>query len=177
MSDIELIEKRAERNLNSAHADFKATSSTLAQDFREIKLHALMFQYELCREMGNLIRTKPEGFALSVALKGCIHKLYEYDRAVNSFLSKRFVALATARDIQVDLKPLSTERKKWRSELKKLAHWNTIRNRVTGHYDADLALQIALLEKVSLAEVMSVAEGFLNVNITFLKILRDAGKA
>jgi hypothetical protein len=126
--------------------------------------------------MSNLAHGQHQGFALSVALKGLIHKLYEYDRAANSYLSKRIVTLGTARGIQIDQKAFSAERKKWRAELKKLADWSTIRNKVTGHYDADLNLQVQLLEHVSLAEVMSVAQGFLHVNMALLKTLRDAGR-
>lgn len=176
MESLEQISKRAERNLNAAHADFKSSTSELEDDFRNIRLQALIFQYEVCHEMGNIIRAKPEGFALSVALKGLVHKLYEYDRAFNSYLFKRTIALATARGIKFDKQAFAAERKKWRNELKGLAKWSTVRNKVTGHYDPDLSLQVQLIEQIHLDEVIAVFEGFLQVNVALLKTLRDAGK-
>lgn len=125
MSDSEEALKRAECNLNAAYADYKQPSTTgLALDFREIKLQASIFHYEMCFEMCNLIRNNPRGFALAVALKGLIHKLYEYDKASNSHISKRLKLLATNRGIEVDQRLISIERKKWRVELNKLAEWS-----------------------------------------------------
>jgi len=175
MKDLDQILSKAQQNLNETLADYEAESSTLGQDFQELKLQASMFQYEICAEMLGLQRNKPNGFARVIALKGLIHRLYEYDKLLNKHLIRRMLALATSRGITVDSKEIKNLRKQWKLELGKLQQWSDIRNETTGHYGHDIARQVQLLKSISPAEVMSVTQAFLRFNMGILLVIKNAG--
>lgn len=175
MSDINLIQGRAEEGLNTSRAEYEAASDGHEREFRLLVLQFWMFQFEMCHEMASFIRFPPSGFAESVALKGIVHKLYEFDQYVNNHLASRIVAFARDRGINASLDEMRHLRKTWKAELKVLASWRDIRNKVTGHYDGEIERQIALIETIPAAKVMPVVEAFLAYNKSMLLLLRDAG--
>jgi hypothetical protein len=175
MSDFEPILSKAQQNVNNALYEYESTSTSLSLEFKEIKLQACIFQYEICAEMTGLIRNNPSGFEISIALKGLIHKLYEYDQLLNKHLIRRLIALATARGIQINRSDLKVQRKQWKLELAKLQQWSDIRNETTGHYGKDTSRQIQLLKSIDFSEVMSVAQAFLQFNMAILLTLKNAG--
>ena len=175
MEDLDRILSRAQDNVNRALAEYEAPSSTLAIEFRELKLQMCIFQYEICAEMAGLIRNRPSGFALSVALKGLVHRLYEYDQLLSKHLINRLLALAKARGVPIDSADLKALRKQWKLELAKLTQWSDIRNETTGHYSKNIVRQVALLKGVRFSEVMDVAQAFLQFNMGILKVMKSAG--
>lgn len=175
MNDLEHILSRAQNNLNNALVEYEAKSATLALEFRELKLQACMFQYEICAEMAGLARNRPSGFATAVALKGLIHRLYEYDKLLHTQIIRRLLALAKARGVPVDGKMLKAQRRQWKHELLRLQQWSDIRNETTGHYGKSIARQVELLKGVSSAEVLAVAQAFLRYNMDILLVMKNAG--
>jgi len=175
MEDLDRILSRAQDNMNGALVEYEALSSMLSLEVRELNLQACIFQYEICAEMAGLIRNRPVGFAISIALKGLVHRIYEYDQLLSKHLINRFLALAAVRSVPIDSADLKALRKQWKLELAKLKQWSDIRNETTGHYSKNIARQVALLKSINFSEVMSVAQAFLQFNMDILKIMKRAG--
>jgi hypothetical protein len=176
MDELVVFVKRAEVNLNDSLYHFEHAHSSLAQEFVELKLQACIFQYDICAEMASVLRNQPTGFAMSVALKGLVLRMFEYDQVLNKRLIPRLLALAKARGVAIDGSSVKALRKEWKSELVQLGSWHEVRNQAAGHYGQDLVEQVALLKTLTLDSVMSVARGFLSFNMQLLVLLRDAGK-
>jgi hypothetical protein len=167
--------KKAEKNLNDAHHRFHSEPLNDLRDFLDIKLQCCIFQYDLCREMVSVTQQRPQGFAESVALKGLVHKLFEYEVLVKKALRPKLLALASSRNIEIDHEALAELDSQTRPALKKLRSWHGVRNKAAGHYDADIHLQTNLIETLTFDHVMEVACDFIRYNMGLLIILRDAG--
>lgn len=176
MIDRDIVLRRAEKNLNSAVSDYERRGSTLAMEFQELKLQACIFQYDICAEMTNLARNRPTGFASSVALKGLVLRLYEYDLILGKYLHRRLLDLATKRGIPIDREQLKEYKMQWRKELKRYPEWSDIRNEAAAHYGKDLARQVQLLKRLNVHDVLNVAQAFIKYNMSVLRLLRDAGR-
>jgi hypothetical protein len=176
MEELSALVKRAEVNLNDSLVHFEQAPSHLAQEFVELKLQACIFQYEICTEIVGVLRNRPTGFAMSVALKGLVLRLFEYDQILNKRLIPRLLALAKARGVAIDGSSVKALRKKWKTELAQLGGWHDVRNQAAGHYGQNLVEQVALLKTLTLDNVMHVAKGFLSFNMVLLVLLGDAGK-
>lgn len=177
LEDLSAILQRAQKNLNDSLRHFEAAPPGLQREFVDLKLQACIFQYDVCAEMVNVVRTSPIGFAECVSLKGLVLRLFEYHLALDENIIPRLAALAAARGIAVEAQALRALRGKWRQEFKQLQAWHGVRNKAAGHYDKDLALQVELLKTLTTDGVMSVAGAFLLFNMELLQMLRDAGRA
>lgn len=155
---------------------FDNTPSGLAREFVDLKLHACIFQYDVCTEMIRLVRNKPTGFALAASLKGLILRLYEYDNFVNTSFPPRLISLADTRGVRFDQTTVKLAGAEWKEEFKKRRRWSSARNQVAGHYGKDLRNQIALPRSIDPGEIMGVAKAFLTFNMALLIGLRDVGK-
>jgi hypothetical protein len=122
------------------------------------------------------MRNKPVGFAASVALKGLVLRLYEYDDLINTTLTPRMIKLATHRGVPFDKPKVKALRTVWKTELNRLKRWSSFRNQVAGHYGKDLNNQVSLLKDLDKDEVMTVTVAFLSYNMSLLVGLRDIGK-
>lgn len=176
MEQLELAVKKAENNLNTAYAEFEKAGSTLAIEFRELKLQATIFQYDICVAMTTVKRNNSQGFAEAVSLKPLVHHLYEYDQLLTRTLMPRFLKLAKERNIPVLGQQVQELKKAWKKELVALRGWNDVRNKAVGHYDEDTTLQVQMLRTLNTDNVFSVAYGFISFNKAWLTLLRDAGK-
>lgn len=168
--------RKAAQNLEDSVAHFEQSPPGLAQELVELKLQACIFQYDVCYEMVSLLRSKPTGFAASVALKGLVLRLYEYDDLINTSQIPRLLALAAARDIPFTRESIKDARQQWKTELAKLKKWKDVRNEAAGHYGRDLRKQVVLLRSLDVDEVMTVVRAFLSFNMSLLANLRDAGR-
>lgn len=177
MEAIENTLSRAQHNVNQAFAEYESDSSTLAHEFKELKIQASIFQYEICVEMAGIMRNRPTGFSLSIALKGLVHRIYEYDQLLNKHIIRRMLILANTRGIIIDKGVIKGIRKRWKVEFKKLEKWSDIRNETTGHYGQDIAHQIELTKSIDFSEVMSVTKAFLQFNMDVLLLLKNVGAA
>ncbi|MGY6216558.1 hypothetical protein ACW73L_15485 [Methylolobus aquaticus] len=175
MHDLDASVRKAEKNLNDALRHFEAARGGLDQEFVELKLQACIFQYDVCAEMVSVIRNQPSGFASSVALKGLVLRLFEYDLVLNKHLIPRMLALAKKRGIPVGREDLRARRQKWKSELRQLQDWSSVRNQAAGHYCTDIQSQVSLLKCLNVDGVMTVTRAFLSFNMDILVMLRDAG--
>ena len=160
-ADFEAELRAAHDQLNSTYAMYERRDAGLSSEHLEIGMQLAIFNYELNVEMAGFVRNRPSAFAQSVALKGLVHKLFEYDQLLSSHLVRRLDLLAKASGVAVASVDLKTERKKWKEELKKLKGWSSIRNSATGHYDKDTSKQVALVKALSANEVLEVALAFL----------------
>ena len=176
MSDIDSILNSAQDRLNLSLSEYEDDSSMLAHEFRQLKLQASIFQYEICVEMAGFIRNNPQGFSRNIALKGLIHRIYEYDSLLNSHLVHRMLSLAKERGMKIDSSDIKSEKKKWKGQLNRLKKWSDIRNEATGHYGKNLISQVNLVKSIDENEVMSVTQAFLSFNMSVLRVLLDAGK-
>ena len=174
--NLTALHRTAARNLEDSLRHFEDAPKGRAQEFVALKLHACIFQYDVCAEMISYLRNKPNGFTAGVALKGLILRLYEYDKFMNSSFIPRLLALAEARGIQFDRETVKRARAQWKEELKRLQRWSDVRNQAAGHYGKDLKTQVALLQQVRPDDVMTVAKAFLSLNMALLVGLRDAGR-
>jgi hypothetical protein len=174
--DLEKILIGAQQRLNDALEDYESDTSTLAHDFKELKVQATIFQYEICVEMTGIQRNRPTGFALSVALKGMVHRLFEYDQLLSKKLINKIQKIAEVRGLSVDKGEIRAMRKRWGSEFEKLQKWSDIRNKATGHYDGDILRQIELTKSIDFQEIMSVATAFLRYNMEILLLLKRVGE-
>ena len=177
MHDFDALIRTAETNLNDAARHFDEASAPLAQEFVQLKLQSCIFQYDVCAEMVSVMRNQPTGFAMSVALKGLVLRLFEYDLAMNKHLIPRMLSLAKARGVPVDRTQVREERRKWKAELAILERWSEVRNQAAGHYGTDVTSQVSLLRSLNLDHVMSVTKAFLGFNMSMLAMLREAGLA
>ena len=175
MIDFDALITKAEKNLNESFIHYQSTPNTLAQEFVELKLQSCIFQYDICAEMIGVIRNQPQGFACSVALKGLVLRLFEYDQVLNKKLIPRLLSLAQAREIKIDNAEIKSLKMQWKSELDQVQKWHEVRNCAAGHYGQDLARQVMLLQSLTLDGVMTVVRGFLSFNMGLLVLLRDAG--
>lgn len=177
-TELEILEEsleKSERTLNKAYRDFIESRSTIYRDIFEVRLQFCIFQFDMLREMVSVHRTKSTGFSESVALKGIVHRLFEYDILVRTSLRPRLLKLAQTREIEVDIAALKELDVQTKPALKALRKWSDVRNKAAGHYDADLDLQVNLICSLKFAEVMDVVFGFIKYNMALLIILRDAG--
>ena len=95
---------------------------------------------------------------------------------LRSTLLPRLLALAEARDIEIEEGVIQELKRQWKTELKQLKGWFHVRNHVAGHYDQDVKKQVGALESVKLDEVMSVTAGFLQFAQCLILIRRGAGR-
>ena len=175
MIDLDKFLKKAEKNLNDSFRHLEEGPTALAQELVELKLQACIFQYDICAEMVGIVRNQPKGFAASVALKGLVLRLFEYDQVLNKRLLPRLLSLAKVRGIPIDSSTIKSLRKDWKAELTALQAWHDVRNQAAGHYGQDLQKQVELLKTLDLDGVMTVVKGFLSFNMGLLKYLRDTG--
>jgi len=168
--------RSAERNLEDSLRHFEQTTPGLAQEIVDLKLQSCIFHYDICREMVAFCRNKPRGFAASVALKGLVLQVYEYDDLINRHQIQRLLALASARGIPYDRESVRAARSQWKAELARLKRWKDVRNQAAGHYGTDLKKQVSLLKEINEAEVMTVVRAFLSFNMSLVIGLRDAGQ-
>lgn len=176
MNDVENTLITAHDRLNSAYTEYEHSSDEHARKFHESVLQSSIFQYEICVEMASIIRNKPTGFALSVALKGLVHRLFEYNKIMNSQVIKKLLHLSTVRNISIDKTEIKAERSKWKIELQKLESWAATRNYATGHYDPNFEKQVIAVQSIKITEVMDVCAAFLSFNMSILKILLKVGR-
>ncbi len=170
------IHREAEKVLKDSLRHYDEAPGGQAQEFVDLKLQASIFQYDVCAEMVGYVRNKPTGFVASVALKGLVLRLYEYDDFANSTFIPRLLALAKAREVPFDRATVKSARALWKSQLSRLKRWSAFRNHVAGHYGKDLRVQVALLKELSPGDVMEVTTAFLSFNMALLVGLRDVGK-
>jgi hypothetical protein len=163
----------AEKHLNDAHRRFHE-KSTRNREIIEMKLLCAIFQFDICREMVSVFGRQPSGFAASAALKGIVHKLYEYDLLVRNSLRQRMLNFANSYNVPVDYEALSKLEVESKPAIKKLRNWTKIRNTAAGHYDANVKLQVTHIESLTQEQVFDVAGEFLRYNMSLLIILRDA---
>lgn len=175
MSDYAAMLKSAHDQLNNAHTQYAQTNSGLEKEFDALKLQASIFQYEMCIELVTFETNKPNGFAQYVALKGIIHKLYEYEILLNGELVRRVKKLAMDRNMSTFSIDLKSEKKKWTKEFKSIKRWVTTRNFATGHYDKDIQLQIDSLIAIDPQSVLDACTAFLHFNLAFLHQLKEVG--
>lgn len=168
--------KNAENNLNDSLRHFETAPTALVQEFVDLKLQSCIFQYDICAEMVGILRNKSEGFASSVALKGLVLRLFEYDQILNRRLIPRLLKLAKARGIEINELAIKDLRKKWKSEFIVLKSWHEVRNQAAGHYGQDIIKQVELLKSLTLDGVMTVAHAFLSFNMGLLVLLGDTGR-
>lgn len=174
--ELDAAHKKAETILNDSLRHYVEAPDTLAREFLELKLQASIFQYDVCTEMVSFMRNQPVGFAASVAMKGMVLRLYEYDDLMNSSIIPRLLRLAKARGVPFDSTSIKQARSQWKNELKRLRKWSDVRNQAAGHYGKDLNKQVALLKTLIPDEVLLVTSAFLEFNMSILGGLRDAGK-
>ena len=170
------IHRKSAKNLEDSLRHFEESPHEVATEFIELKLQVMIFQYYVCAEMVSFMRNKPTGFAASVAMKGLVLRLYEYDDLMNTTFIPRLLALAEVRGISFDKVTVKSARAAWKSDLVRLKRWSSFRNQVAGHYGKDLRAQVALLKELDPVEVVSVTRAFLSFNMALLAGLRDAGK-
>lgn len=172
--DFNAVVTKAQINLNDSYLHYKSDVAGLAKEFIEIKLQICIFQYDVCVEMINVLRNQPTGFAVGVALKGLVLRIFEFDLILRGALLPRLLALAKERDVDIgdSVKQLKNY---WKLELHQLQSWHHVRNHAAGHYGLDLQKQVAALEGLSVDKVLKISNGFLNFTQGLFKILRDAG--
>jgi len=155
--------KAAHDVLNATYADYCASRTGTSSEYHEIRMQIAIFGYEMCSELVGFIRNQPTGFAQCVALKGLVHKLFEYDQLLSAHLVRRMDVLIKAPN-PVASAEMRTERRNWKAQLKRLKGWADVRNSATGHYGRDTSKQIELLSSLNVAQVMEVSLAFLRCN-------------
>jgi hypothetical protein len=174
--DFEGFVTTAQVNLNKSYEHYNKPGSAVAREFVEIKLQLCIFQYDICVEMVGLMRNRPTGFAVSVALKGMVLRLFEFDLLMKQHLYPRLKALALAREIEVDEAGIKQLKRDWKTEFADLQKWHDVRNQAAGHYGKDFPRQVALLEGLQYDHVVGVMLAFLHYSRGLWMILRDAGR-
>jgi len=175
MIDIDDVLAAAEERLNSAYAEYEEARHDVPIEFNEMRLQASIFQYDICAEMASFMRNAPTGFARNVALKGLVHRLFEYNLTLSQLIPG-LLNLTKARKLSIDQQDIKAQRKKWSVEFRKLRAWSGTRNVATGHYSPDLAKQVEALKSIDSAEVVAVCTAFLSFNMAILRILLEAGR-
>ena len=174
--DLDKMVEKAHVNLNDSYLHYTQPPTRLAKEFVEIKLQVCIFQYDVTVEMAGLLRNKPTGFAASVALEGLVLRLFEFESTLGGTVLPRLLALADARDIEIESGAVQDLKRKWKEEFRTLKSWHHVRNQAAGHYGRDLRKQVEALEPLTVDAVMGVAVGFLHFAQSLFRIMRDAGQ-
>jgi hypothetical protein len=74
---LDAIHHQAAPNLEDSLRHFDDTPCGLAREFVDLKLHACIFQYDVCTEIITFVGNKPTDFASAASLKSLILRLYE----------------------------------------------------------------------------------------------------
>ncbi len=175
-ADLDSIVQTAEQILADSLRHYDAMPRGPAYEFVEIKLQSSIFQYDVAIELAGYVRNRPTGFAASVAMKGLVLRLYEYNELLDSHLLPKLIELANARGVTFDRSTVKTARDEWKTEFKRVKGWSSLRNQAAGHYSRDLKKQVSLLKRLDPDDVMHVCIAFFSFNMTLLKCLREAGR-
>ena len=175
-SDIQNTVKRAEDRLNEALSELEEAASPLQRQILEMRLQACIFQYEICAEMASLIGNAPAGFAASVAIKGLVLRLFEYDLVLNGCVVTPLLALAKERRISFDQEALQLACDRWQGMLRQIERWSGLRDQSAGDDAPDISVQVKLLKELNIDRVMNVTQAFLGFNLGLLKVLDGAGE-
>lgn len=175
-SPQELLDN-AERVLHKALREYFApANSAQAAEFYEVRIQAAIFHYDMCRDLSALFVLNPTDFALKLALRDIVHRLFEYDEVLSKRLTKRIMKLAMNRGRDDKGEEIRAKRLEIRDQLKKLRAWKEIRNQTSAHYGKDIARQVELISDLDKDEVMEVARAFLAFNLCINQFLRDVGR-
>lgn len=167
--------KKCEVSLNLAYKRFEEGQDSMDRDFYAIKLQCCIFQFDLNRELLSVLTNRCEGLAEAVALKGLVHKLFEYESLMRTSLRHRIMGLASSRGIVVNKAALDELDAQSKPALKQLRKWVHVRNKAAGHYDSDIGLQVEMIRSLKHDEVIDIALDFIKYNMGLLIILRDTG--
>lgn len=174
MINFEEIMKSAEKSLNESLSQFEQAPNDEAKSFVGFQLQVYIFQYDISAEMINILRNSPKGFASSVALKGLVLRLFEYDLLLDKDLIPKLLVFAKCRDVPINSAEIKMLRKKWKFEFTELKAWSDVRNKAAGHYNSDIEIQVALLKTLTRDSVMTVVRGVIGFNSDLLMLLLDS---
>ena len=175
MEDLDKLFRTAERNLNDALKHYEEVRDGKPLEFVGLKLQSCIFQFDICSEMIGLVRNQPNGFALSVALKGLILRLFEYDQLIKRHWIPQLLSLAEKRGLKSAKNAIRDLRKTWKCDLAVIQDWSAVRSKAAAHYTKDVASQVALLKNINHSEVLNVAQAFLSYNLNLLVHLQNVG--
>lgn len=172
--DIQATVKRAEDRLNAALGELEEAASPLQREILEMRLQACIFQYDVCAEMASLIRNAPTGFAASVAVRGLVFRLFEYDLILNRCVVAQLLALAKERKISFDQEAVQLACDRWAGALRQIEPWAG--NQAAADSAPDIATQVKLLKGLNIQRVINVTQAFLGFNLSLLKALNGVGE-
>jgi len=168
--------RKAAANLEDSLRHYEDPVVGLAREFVDLKLQASIFQYDVCAEMVGYERAKPSGFAASLARKGLVLRLYEYNSLLNSTLVPRLLKLARSRGVDFTVESIKRVKTPLSRDLKRINQWSDFRNNAGGHYGKNFKAQVEVLRDLNHVDVMNSTKAFLSFNMALLVALRDIGR-
>jgi hypothetical protein len=168
--------KNREAALNKAFKKYELPGDIGgARMFKELGLQVAIFGYDVCRELRALEEHSPSGFALQVALKGIVLRVYEcWILLEKNPVVKSWETFAATRGMRLDKARLIRIKKDKRESLKRIEKWATVRNKAAGHYDSVLSNQVQELQTLKKEEVMVATGDFLGLVAEIVKIIMAA---
>jgi hypothetical protein len=170
---IGLVVKNSEETLNQSHRQYRDSVSAHARVFHALKLQIAIFQFEIACEVEQLLRRRPQEFALKVALKDVIHKIFEYDRTLTGSHLKTILDFGETTGAALVGQSIKNLRKHWKSKLKVLSSFVSLRNKATGHYDSDIEAQVRAIESIGVEDALDLIFNFLAFHHAITGVLRD----
>jgi hypothetical protein len=167
--------RNAERNLNAAFTEYAShEGGAVKSTFLSLKLQASLVQYELCADIETFQRTQPSGFARKVFLKNVLHKIVEYTDTLRHRHLQKIVALSSDRGLNTRTAQLQAISREWRRKLN-TEQFRALRNKASGHYDADIRAQIAVIEQLDEDAALDTVVSFLEFDLQILAVLQAVG--
>jgi hypothetical protein len=170
---IGVVARNSEGILNQSHRQYRDAVSVNARVFHGLKLQIVIFQFEIACEVEQLLRRRPTEFALKVALKDVIHKIFEYDRTLTGRHIKTIRDFGETTGTALVGQSIKDLQKYWKPKLKVLSSFVSLRNKATGHYDSDIEAQVRAIESICVEDALDVIFNFMAFNHAVTGIVRD----
>lgn len=164
----------AAKNVDNALRHYEEATDPVARELSVLKLQACIFQFDISSEMVSYLNNKAQGvsgFVESLALKGLVLRLFEYEQVIETVFIPRIRDAAADSGHPIGDDVIKAERAKFMPAKRKLHGLKTFRDACAGHYGKDLDGQVAAAKALSPDEVMSVAKEVLLFNMQLLMML------
>ena len=178
LKKLEEGRSRAEQILNQAYADVNRQHASLEEtEFHRLKIQFDIIHFQAFSAMISILKAEPHTFARKVALKEILHMIYEYKGTVTQHHIWRLCQLGEYKGAYDTVTRLRELVRDFRDEFKSLDEYKTLRDKATGHYDQDISVQIAAIERIDEDAALAHALAFAEFQGRFAVLLREIGRA
>ncbi|KVF73383.1 hypothetical protein WJ22_20740 [Burkholderia vietnamiensis] len=171
---MEALYASRERDLNRAYERFKSAGSSEERFFHNLRMQLRIFEYEVMVDACSMVRNQPQGFARVVAMKGLIHKFYEFNELFKRETMKQMLAFAKGRAYEFTAADVGAVKSKYKGLFSTIERWTKIRNLATGHYDRNMQAVVDALDSIDLKDILATMMDYARYVLEVLAKFTDA---